>query len=74
MQYLSCKIIQEVTQNPSTASKELKSSLALAKGNVHDSTIWGKKIKTLGKLGFQGEIAWQKPVLTKTNRNARLKT
>ncbi|RXM34592.1 Pleiotrophin [Acipenser ruthenus] len=63
------KIVQEVTKNPRTTSRDLQASLASAKVSVHDSTIR----KTLGKNGIHGRVARRKPLLTKKNMNARLK-
>ncbi|MGH0163515.1 UNVERIFIED_CONTAM: hypothetical protein FKN15_045389 [Acipenser sinensis] len=63
------KIIQEVTKNPKTASRDLQAALASAKVSVHDSTIR----KTLGKNGIHGRVARRKPLLTKKNMNAHLK-
>ena len=54
------KIVQEVTKNPRTTSRDLQASLASAKVSVHDSTIR----KTLGKNGIHGRVA-RKPLLTK---------
>uniref|UniRef100_A0A9J8AVC9 Transposase Tc1-like domain-containing protein n=1 Tax=Cyprinus carpio carpio TaxID=630221 RepID=A0A9J8AVC9_CYPCA len=44
------RLIQEVTKDPKTTSKELKASLASVKVSVHDSTIR----KRLGKNGLHG--------------------
>uniref|UniRef100_A0AAZ3PUM4 Transposase Tc1-like domain-containing protein n=1 Tax=Oncorhynchus tshawytscha TaxID=74940 RepID=A0AAZ3PUM4_ONCTS len=44
------RLIQEVTKEPTTTSKELQASLASVKVSVHDSTIR----KTLGKNGIHG--------------------
>ena len=63
------KIVQEVTKNPRTTSRDLQASLASAKVSVHDSTIR----KTLGKNGIHGRVARRKPLLTKKNMNAHLK-
>uniref|UniRef100_A0A8C2KBE1 Transposase Tc1-like domain-containing protein n=1 Tax=Cyprinus carpio TaxID=7962 RepID=A0A8C2KBE1_CYPCA len=43
------RLIQEVTKNPTTTSKELQASLASVKVSVHDSTIR----KRLGKNGLR---------------------
>ncbi len=45
------RLIQEVTKEPRTTSKELQASLASIKVSVHDSTIR----KRLGKNEFQGK-------------------
>ncbi len=45
------RLIQEVTKDPTTTSKELQASLASIKVSVHDSTIR----KRLGKNEFQGK-------------------
>ena len=44
------RLIQEVTKDPTTTSKELQASLASVKVSVHDSTIR----KRLGKNGLHG--------------------
>ncbi|KAK3567758.1 hypothetical protein QTP86_025341 [Hemibagrus guttatus] len=45
------QLIQEVTKDPTTTSKELQASLASVKVSVHDSTIR----KRLGKNGLHGK-------------------
>ena len=46
------RLIQEVTKEPTTTSKELQASLASVKVSVHDSTIR----KRLGKNGIHGKF------------------
>ncbi|KAK3538563.1 hypothetical protein QTP86_006726 [Hemibagrus guttatus] len=46
------QLIQEVTKDPTTTSKELQASLASVKVSVHDSTIR----KRLGKNGLHGRV------------------
>ncbi|KAK1795029.1 hypothetical protein P4O66_010218 [Electrophorus voltai] len=58
------QLIQEVTKDPTTTSKELQVSLASVKVRVHDSTI----IKRLGKNGLHGRVSRQKPLLSKKNK------
>ncbi|KAK3559328.1 hypothetical protein QTP86_012756, partial [Hemibagrus guttatus] len=62
------QLIQEVTKDPTTTSKELQASLASVKVSVHDSTIR----KRLGKNGLHGRVPRQKPLLSKKNIKARL--
>ena len=62
------RLIQEVTKEPTTTSKELQASLASVKVSVHDSTLR----KRLGKNGIHGRVPRQKPLLTKKNINAFL--
>ena len=62
------RLIQEVTKDPRTTSKELQASLASVKVSVHDSTIR----KRLGKNGIHGRVPRRKPLLTKKNTKARL--
>ncbi|KAK3542759.1 hypothetical protein QTP70_002767 [Hemibagrus guttatus] len=62
------QLIQEVTKDPTTTSKELQASLASVKVSVHDSTIR----KRLGKNGLRGRVPRQKPLLSKKNIKARL--
>lgn len=62
------RLIQEVTKEPTTTSKELQASLASVKVSVHDSTIR----KRLGKNGIHGRVPRRKPLLTKNNIKARL--
>ncbi|KAK3569864.1 hypothetical protein QTP86_006729 [Hemibagrus guttatus] len=62
------QLIQEVTKDPTTTSKELQASLASVKESVHDSTIR----KRLGKNGLHGRVPRQKPMLSKKNIKARL--
>lgn len=57
------RLIQEVTKEPRTTSKELQASLASVKVSVHDSTIR----QTLGKNGLHGRVqgenhCWQKKI------------
>ncbi len=49
------RLIQEVTKDPTTTSKELQASLASVKVSVHDSTIR----KRLGKNGLHGRVPRQ---------------
>ncbi len=59
------RLIQEVTKDPTTTSKELQASLASVKVSVHDSTIR----KRLGKNGLHGRVPRRNPLLSKrTNR------
>uniref|UniRef100_A0A9J8AA81 Transposase n=1 Tax=Cyprinus carpio carpio TaxID=630221 RepID=A0A9J8AA81_CYPCA len=53
------RLIQEVTKDPTTTSKELQASLASVKVSVHDSTIR----KRLGKNGLYGRVPRQKLLL-----------
>lgn len=62
------RLIQEVTKEPRTTSKELQASLASVKVSVHDSTIR----KRLGTNGIHGRVPRRKPLLTKKNIKARL--
>ncbi|KAK3530705.1 hypothetical protein QTP86_032242, partial [Hemibagrus guttatus] len=55
------QLIQEVTKDPTTTSKELQASLASVKVSVHDSTIR----KRLGKNGLHGRVPRRKPLLSK---------
>ncbi len=55
------RLIQEVTKDPTTTSKELQASLASVKVSVHDSTIR----KRLGKNGLHGRVPRRKPLLSK---------
>ncbi len=59
------RLIQEVTKNPTTTSKELQASLASVKVSVHDSTI--RK-----RLGKNGPVPRPKPLLSKKNIKAHL--
>ncbi|KAK3522302.1 hypothetical protein QTP86_001995 [Hemibagrus guttatus] len=62
------QLIQEVTKDPTTTSKELQASLASVKVSVHDATIR----KRLGKNGLRGRVPRRKPLLSKKNIKARL--
>ncbi|KAK3527855.1 hypothetical protein QTP86_009412 [Hemibagrus guttatus] len=62
------QLIQEVTKDPTTTSKELQASLASVKVSVHDSTIR----KRLGKNGLHGRVPTEKTLLSKKNIKARL--
>ncbi|KAK3525854.1 hypothetical protein QTP70_010932 [Hemibagrus guttatus] len=62
------QLIQEVTKDPTTTSKELQASLASVKVSVHDSTIR----KRLGKNGLHGRVPRQTPLLSKKNIKAHL--
>ncbi len=62
------RLIQEVTKDPTTTSKELQASLASVKVSVHDSTLR----KRLGKNGLHGRVPRPKPLLSKKNIKARL--
>ena len=62
------RLIQEVTKDPTTTSKELQASLASVKVSVHASTIR----KRLGKNGLHGRVPRRKPLLSKKNIKARL--
>ncbi len=62
------RLIQEVTKDPKTTSKELQASLASVKVSVHDSTIR----KRLGRNGLHGRVPRPKPLLSKNNIKARL--
>ncbi|KAK3562989.1 hypothetical protein QTP86_013253 [Hemibagrus guttatus] len=62
------QLIQEVTKDPTTTSKELQASLASVKVCVHDSTIR----KRLGKNGLHGTVPRRKPLLSKKNIKAHL--
>ncbi|KAK1802565.1 hypothetical protein P4O66_004221 [Electrophorus voltai] len=64
------RLIQEVTKDPTTTSKELQASLASIKVSVHDSIIR----KRLGKNGLHGRVPRQKPLLSKKNMKAHQKT
>ncbi|KAI4901462.1 hypothetical protein NFI96_014940 [Prochilodus magdalenae] len=57
------RLIQEVTKDPTTTSKELQASLASVKVSVLDATIR----KRLGKNGLHGRVPRHKPVLSKIN-------
>ncbi|KAK1796512.1 hypothetical protein P4O66_009548 [Electrophorus voltai] len=57
------RLIQEVTKDPTTTSKERQASLATVKVSVHDSIIR----KRLGKNGLHGRVPRQKPLLSKQN-------
>ncbi|KAK3574095.1 hypothetical protein QTP86_002852 [Hemibagrus guttatus] len=59
------QLIQEVTKDPTTTSKELQASLASVKVIVHDS-------KRLDKNGLHGRVPRRKPLLSKKNIKARL--
>ncbi len=61
-------LIQEVTKDPTTTSKELQASLASVKVSVHDSTIR----KRLGKNGLHGRVPRLKPLLSKKSIKAHL--
>ncbi|KAK3541623.1 hypothetical protein QTP86_033060 [Hemibagrus guttatus] len=63
------QLIQEVTKDPTTTSKELQASLASVKVSVHDSTIRNR----LDKNGLHGRVPRRKPLLTKNNIKARLR-
>ncbi|KAK3564394.1 hypothetical protein QTP86_017309, partial [Hemibagrus guttatus] len=62
------QLIQEITKDPTTTSKELQASLASVKVSVHDSTIR----KRLGKNGLHGRVPRRKPLLSKKNIKACL--
>ncbi|KAK3568595.1 hypothetical protein QTP86_010208 [Hemibagrus guttatus] len=62
------QLIQEVTKDPTTTSKELQASLASVKVSVHDSTIR----KRLDKNGLHGRVPRRKLLLSKKNIKARL--
>uniref|UniRef100_A0A9J8CLU9 Transposase n=1 Tax=Cyprinus carpio carpio TaxID=630221 RepID=A0A9J8CLU9_CYPCA len=62
------RLIQEVTKNPTTTSKELQASLASVKVSVHDSSLR----KRLGKNGLHGRVPRRKPLLSKKNVKACL--
>ncbi|KAK3543845.1 hypothetical protein QTP70_030070 [Hemibagrus guttatus] len=63
------QLIQEVTKDPTTTSKEMQVSLASVKVlSVHDSTIR----KRLGKNGLHGRVPRRKPLLSKKNIKACL--
>lgn len=62
------RLIQEVTKDPTTTSKELQASLASVKVSVHASTIR----KRLSKNGLHGRVPRRKPLLSKKNIKARL--
>ncbi|KAK3555601.1 hypothetical protein QTP86_025658 [Hemibagrus guttatus] len=62
------QLIQEVTKDPTTPSKELQASLASVKVSVHDSTIRKRR----GKNGLHGRVPRRKPLLSKKNIKARL--
>ncbi|KAK3507977.1 hypothetical protein QTP70_007945 [Hemibagrus guttatus] len=62
------QLIQEVTKDPTTTSKELQASLASVKVSVHDCTIR----KRLGKNGLHSRVPKRKPLLSKKNIKARL--
>ncbi|KAK3569486.1 hypothetical protein QTP86_031421 [Hemibagrus guttatus] len=55
------QLIQKVTKDPTTTSKELQASLASVKVSVYDSTIR----KRLGKNGLHGRVPRRKPLLSK---------
>ncbi|KAI4878279.1 hypothetical protein NFI96_003252 [Prochilodus magdalenae] len=58
------RLIQEVTTDPTTTSKEPQASPASVKVSVHDSTIR----KRLGKNYLHGRVPRPKPRLSKKNR------
>uniref|UniRef100_A0A9J7ZRY6 Transposase n=1 Tax=Cyprinus carpio carpio TaxID=630221 RepID=A0A9J7ZRY6_CYPCA len=62
------RLIQEVTKDPTTTSKELQASLVSVKVSVNDSSIR----KRLGKNGLHGRVPRRKPLLSKKNIKARL--
>ncbi|KAK3571029.1 hypothetical protein QTP86_001280 [Hemibagrus guttatus] len=62
------QLIQEVTKEPTTTSKELQASLASVKVSVHDSTIR----KRLGKNGLHGRVPRRRLLLSKKNIKARI--
>ncbi|KAK3532293.1 hypothetical protein QTP86_016075, partial [Hemibagrus guttatus] len=62
------QLIQEVTKDPTTTSKDLQASLASVNVSVHDSTIR----KRLGKNGLHGRVPRRKPLLSKKNIKAPL--
>ncbi len=62
------RLIQEVTKDPTTTSKELQASLASVKVSVHDSTIR----KRLVENGLHGRVPRPKPLLSKKNIQAHL--
>ncbi len=62
------RLIQEVTKDPTTTSKELQASLASVKVSVHDSTLR----KRLGKNGLHGRVPRRKPLRSKKNIKAHL--
>ena len=62
------RLIQQVTKDPTTTSKELQASLALVKVSVHDSTIR----KRLVKNGVHSRVPRWKPLLSKKNIKACL--
>ncbi len=62
------RLIQEVTKDPTTTSKELQASLSSVRVSVHDSTIR----KRLGKNGLHGRVTRPKPLLSKKNIKAHL--
>ncbi|KAK3552772.1 hypothetical protein QTP86_022461 [Hemibagrus guttatus] len=62
------QLIQEVTKDSTTTSKELQASLASVKVSVHDSTIRKRR----GKNGLHGRVPRRKPLLSKKNIKARL--
>ncbi|KAK3529947.1 hypothetical protein QTP86_009330 [Hemibagrus guttatus] len=61
------QLIQEVTKDPTTTSKELQASPTSVKVSVHDSIR-----KRLGKNGFHGRVPRRKPLLSKKNIKAHL--
>ncbi|KAK3510334.1 hypothetical protein QTP70_002516, partial [Hemibagrus guttatus] len=62
------QLIQEVTKDPTTTSKELQASHASVKVSVHDCTIR----KRPGKNGLHGRVPRRKQLLSKKNIKARL--
>ena len=62
------RLIQEVTTDPTTTSRELQASLASVKVSVHDSTIR----KRLGKNGLHGRFPRRKPLLSQKHIKACL--
>ncbi len=62
------RLIQEVTKDPTTTSKELQASLASVKVSVHGSTIR----KRLGKNCLHGRVPSRKPLLSKKDIKAHL--
>ncbi|KAI4873834.1 hypothetical protein NFI96_007419 [Prochilodus magdalenae] len=62
------RLIQEVTTDHTTTSKEPQASPASVKASVHDSTIR----KRLGKNGLHGKVPRPTPLLSKKHITARL--
>ncbi|KAK3557487.1 hypothetical protein QTP70_027911 [Hemibagrus guttatus] len=60
------QLVQEVTKDPTTTSKELQASPASVEVSVHDSSIR----KRLGKNGLHGRVPRRKPLLSKKNIKA----